>query len=88
MSPNFRIMRDGNGVHWVEEQCTTFFLRRKVWRARGWRDYDYCGGSTWRRRNFTSKDEACAWLREHLAKRDADRLHRERAKQHIDAGPC
>jgi hypothetical protein len=88
MSPNFRIMRDGNGVHWVEYLHTTLFLRRKIWRAMLEYVGYYDGGGEWQRKNFPSKKSACHWLREYLASQEAARLRSERAKQHIDAGPC
>lgn len=82
----YRIMRDGNGTHWIEEEVTTAILRRKVWKPMC--DSPYDGGIWYARRDFATKEAACTWLRTHVAKVEAARVHEENAKLRIPAGPC
>jgi hypothetical protein len=84
----FRVMMDGNGTHWIEREHTTFFLRRKVWRPMTETRGSY-GGDYWEVvRTFKSKEGACAWLRNYIAKRDEEAVRAVRAKMRIPAGPC
>lgn len=83
----YRIMRDGNGTHWIEEEHTTFFLRRKVWRPM-LKAIPYWDGCEYSRRTFDTKEGACTWLRGYLDAKAARELHEANAKLRIPAGPC